>query len=275
MSKCFTVYCIDVSLRPLLAVAMIWVGVVFAPTAAVAQSAIPAYEKQDVSKILVVTENGDGNQSYSLDTELITEILQNLKPHAMNYPTRFANEQDKENAKTNVGQLTRVLERMTQDDNADSGLMYQSAVAHNIAHNMGLKGASAKADRCYEILLKRSPEDKQVNYMFGAFLASSNRTKKAIPYLQKADELEFDSAAYTLGMAYAVLGEKDFALDYLNRYAERHPENERLKSVISAVESGKISRDSRGSNTRDSNSDGSSSRGSNSGGSSSRGSNKK
>ena len=206
-----------------------------------AQNSIPRYEKQDVASVLQKEKQKDGTFAYSLDTKLIAGILEVLEPHARVYPTQFASKRDEKQAREDVSKLSKILVAMTKDDEqARSLLLHQSAKLHSMAHNMGLKGAVGHADRCYQLLVKRHPDNMQIKFEYGRYLFFSRRHKASIQYLKAAHENGHETAAFQLGLAHAVTGNKEGALYYLKNYQRRFPDDKNAPRIIRAVENDAI-----------------------------------
>ena len=211
------------------------------PVSLHAQEKVPGYGRLDVSRVVQKKKKRDGTIVYSLDNELIGEVVNSLKPHAARYPTQFASKSDEKKAREDVGKLSKILVSMTKDDeNARSQLLHQSAVLHSMAHNMGLKGAAPQADRCYLLLIDRHPDSLGMKFEFGRYLFFSSRPGESIEYLKQAHESDHETAAFQLGLAYAVVGRKEAALYFLRNYQQRHPDDKNALRIIKAVEEDKI-----------------------------------
>lgn len=211
------------------------------PVSLHAQEKVPGYSRIDVAMVVQKKKKRDGTMEYSLDTELIGEVLNSLKPHAALYPTQFASKSDENKAREDVGKLSKILVAMTKDDeDTRSQLLHQSAVLHSMAHNMGLKGAAPQADRCYRLLIDRNPDNIEMKFDFGRYLFFSSRPDESIEYLKQAHESDHETAAFQLGLAYAVVGRKEAALYYLRNYQQRHPDDKNAPRIIKAVEEDKI-----------------------------------
>ena len=76
--------------------------------------------------------------------------------------------------------------------------------------------------------------------MYGRFLAGAKKPKEAIPYLEKALEAGVGDAAYALGMTHLSLGDKQKALENLEDYRKRRPNDENTVKIIDAIRNGTI-----------------------------------
>ena len=87
--------------------------------------------------------------------------------------------------------------------------------------------------------LKIAPDNLNVNYNYGVFLASASKIKESIPYLEKALSLGAIDAEYSLGMVYVSLGDKSKALQYLENYKKSTSNNSEVSKLIEALKNEK------------------------------------
>lgn len=76
--------------------------------------------------------------------------------------------------------------------------------------------------------------------MYGTFLAGVGKPGEALPYLEKARSAGVTDAAYTIGMAYLSLGDREQALTNLEEYKRRKPGDGSVDNLIEAIHNGKI-----------------------------------
>jgi tetratricopeptide (TPR) repeat protein len=119
-------------------------------------------------------------------------------------------------------------------------LLLRAGFLNSIGHNLNIAGSGEKTTAIFQRLLTTSPSHPQGNYMYGTFLASANRPKEALPYLEKALSVGVIDAAYAIGMAYLILGDKNKALENLEGYKRRKPSDGNVDRLIDAIRNGKI-----------------------------------
>jgi len=76
--------------------------------------------------------------------------------------------------------------------------------------------------------------------MYGTFLAGVGKPKDALPYLEKALSVGVSDAAYALGMTHLSLGNKESALENLEAYRQRNPNDMNVAKLIDAIRNGKV-----------------------------------
>ena len=191
------------------------------------------YGKYDVTKVRTIVENKAGNQ-YGIDLKYLDPILHDLGRHARNYPAQFDTPQERQRAAQDVIAISRILDVMVGEPKPNSELLLRAGFVNMVGRNLDIPGTADKASANFKKLLKAKPADAQGNYLYGTFLAGEGKTKKAIPYLEKALAAGVAEAAYTLGMAHLSLGNKKKALESFEEFKKRTPFYE--ESVIRHIE---------------------------------------
>ncbi|MDR0480701.1 MAG: hypothetical protein LBG66_02305, partial [Gallionellaceae bacterium] len=70
--------------------------------------------------------------------------------------------------------------------------------------------------------------------------SGTGKPNEALPYLKKALAGGIADANYSIGMTYLALGDKELALKNLESYAQRRPDDEKVKAFIEAIRDGKV-----------------------------------
>ncbi len=180
------------------------------------------YGKYDVTKVRTIVENKAGNQ-YGIDLKYLDPILHDLGMHARNYPAQFDTPQERQRAGQDVITISRILDVMVSEPKASPELLLRAGFINMVGRNLDIPGAADKASTNFTKLLKAEPSHAQGNYLYGTFLAGEGKTKKAVPYLDKALAAGVADAAYTLGMAHLSLGNKQKALESFEEFKKRSP----------------------------------------------------
>lgn len=196
------------------------------------------YGDYDTQRLFTVVDTPSGKKT-GLDVGYLDRMLNDLFHHAKDYPPRFDSPKDKERAVRDVKAASKLLDSVTGDPKADPEVLWRAALLNHFGYSLDVPGSAAKAVGIFQKILAANPSDPRGNYMFGDFLSSAGKPKEALPYLQKAISLGVPDAAYTLGMTYVLLGDKENALKNLEEYRRRHP-NSGIDKVIDGVRSGKV-----------------------------------
>jgi tetratricopeptide (TPR) repeat protein len=197
------------------------------------------YGNYDLERLVRVSETPSG-KAYSIDTAYLDQVIRDLSVHAGSYPTQFDTPQDKQRATQDAKALSGMLDILINVPSPNPELLFRAGYVNIIGYNLDIAGAAEKADAIFRKLLTASPSDPRGNYRYGAFLAGSGKPKEALPYLKKALAAGVDGAAYSLGMTYLSLGDKEQALKNLEDYKRRKPGDTSVDTLIDAIRNGKV-----------------------------------
>jgi predicted Zn-dependent protease len=197
------------------------------------------YGRYDTKRLLTATETPEGKK-YGFGGPYLGQMMNDLSAHARNYPPQFDTPQDKQRATNDVKALSGMLDLLINNPNPDLGLLTLAGDVNSMGHNLDIPGAAQKANSVFLRLLAAAPSDPRGNYMYGNFLAGVGKPKEALPYLEKALAVGVVEAAYTIGMAYLTLGNKEQALKNLENYKQRRPSDGNVDKLIDAIRNGRI-----------------------------------
>ena len=197
------------------------------------------YGRYESKRILLVSQTPAG-KTYGLDVKYLDQMMGNLSIHAKNYPPQFDNNQDKQRAIQDVKALSGMLDILMKGPSANPALLWRVGLLNSMGHNLDIPGSAEKASAVFQQLLAMSPSDPRGNYMYGTFLAGVGKLKEALPYLEKALFFGVTDATYTLGMTHLSLGHKEKALENLNAYRQRNPNDPNVVALVDAIRNGRI-----------------------------------
>jgi tetratricopeptide (TPR) repeat protein len=197
------------------------------------------YGDYDVRKVVSVREDANGKKLADFDMNYLDKITSDLSAHAENYPPRFDTDEDKTKARKDVGQLIYIL-GVLKEGNGDKEIMIRAGHIYSIAHNLDVPGAAEKAKNVYSQLISRYPDDSNIAYKYGVFLAGTGQLDESIPYLNEALSAGILNANFSIGMVYLAKGDKKKALSYLKKYVAVNPKDVNASHIIEAIESGNV-----------------------------------
>lgn len=196
------------------------------------------YGKYDLDRMRTIEETSSGKK-YGMDEKYLDPMLHDLGFHARNSPPQFDTDEDRKRAVLDVRAMSGMFDAVLSGPEPDTELLVRAGFLNIIGRNLGIPGSAEKAKTYFNSLLKAAPSDPQGNYLYGTFLASEGKTKKALKYLEKALSVGVTDAAYTLGMAYLKLGNKKKALENLEIFRQRSPyHDESVAKLIEDIQSG-------------------------------------
>lgn len=195
--------------------------------------------KHSLKKIITVSDASTGAHT-SVHLDYLDQILTDLSLHARNYPPTFDTPQDKARAVEDVKTLSVLLEILVNGPNPHPELLLRAGLLNSIGHNLDIPGTADEAKLLFQKLLATSPSDPRANYHYGTFLAGAAKSREALPYLEKALSAGVGDAAYSIGMAYLILGDKQKALSNLEAYQQHRPNDEPLAKLIDDIRNGQF-----------------------------------
>lgn len=197
------------------------------------------YGHHDPKRMLTVAETPAGKK-HGLDLRYLDQMLNDLALHARNYPPQFDTAQDRQRAVQDVKMLSGMLDILIAGPSPNAELLARAGFLNSIGHNLDIPGSTEKTAAIFNKLLTAAPADPRGNYMYGAFLAGAGKSREAIPYLEKALAVGIADAAYSLGMAYLTLGDKQKALQHLDVYQQRNPNDGNVAKLIDGIRNGTL-----------------------------------
>lgn len=195
--------------------------------------------KHSLKKIITVSDASTGAPT-SVHLDYLDQILTDLSLHARNYPPTFDTPQDKARAVEDVKTLSVLLDILVNGPNPHPELLLRAGLLNSIGHNLDIPGTADEAKLLFQRLLATSPSDPRANYHYGTFLAGAAKSREALPYLEKALSAGVGDAAYSIGMAYLILGDKQKALANLEAYQQHRPNDEPLAKLIDDIRNGQF-----------------------------------
>ena len=176
-----------------------------------------------------------GEASFSLRS--IDATLSKVAAHAQNFPPKFSSSAERAEVEAALREAITILDAAVEQYPDNPDLLRRDGFANAMGHNLDFEGCADRCSKSFERLLVLRPADKQANFYYGGFLASTaTGLKDSIPYLKKAVALGVSDAHYTLGFVYTAQGDKTNALLHLREYSKLHPEDDAVKRRIAKLE---------------------------------------
>jgi tetratricopeptide (TPR) repeat protein len=197
------------------------------------------YGHYDSKRILAVSETPSG-KTYGIEVKYLDQMLNDLGFHAKNYPPQFDTPQDKQRAIQDITMLSGMLDILVNGPNPNPEVLLRAGFLNSLGFNLDIPGSAEKTTSIFQKLFAISPSEPRANYIYGTFLASTTRFKEAIPYLKTALAAGAKDADYALGMTYLALGDKKKALENLEAYRQRSPNDGSIIRLVDALRSGTL-----------------------------------
>jgi len=197
------------------------------------------YGNYDARRILTVAETPSGKR-HGIDMPYLDQMVNDLATHAKNYPPNFDSDADRQRATRDAGMLAGILDILVNGPNPHPEILFRAALVNSFGHNLKIPGAAEKASSIFQRLLVISPDHPRTNQYYGMFLAGTGKFRESIPFLEKALAAGFVDASYSLGMVHLSLGDKVKALEYLENYQKRNPNDANVVRLIEGIRDGKV-----------------------------------
>ncbi|MDX2226872.1 MAG: tetratricopeptide repeat protein [Verrucomicrobiae bacterium] len=205
-------------------------------------TALPAQAPRQITleDCAMVTRDAKGRRLVRINPEAVDAYLEPVGSRIMPPPPRFRNAAEKKQALEILTPIIELLNTAVAASPNDPDTLLRAGYANGLGYHLQIEDCYEAANRNFERFLSIRPEHTGGNYLFGMFLATTREGKrKSIRYLEKASkDPEYDDALFTLGLMYVRVDRKDKALDCLNQYLKLHPNHEKTRQVIMAVETG-------------------------------------
>jgi tetratricopeptide (TPR) repeat protein len=197
------------------------------------------YGNYDPKRMLTVSESPSGKK-FGIDGKYLDLILSDLAFHAKNYPPKFDTLQDRQRATRDIKILSGILDILISEPNPNPEFLWRAGLLNSMGYNLDISGSAEKTSAIFQKMLAASPSDPRGNYMYGTFLAGSGKAKQAIPYLEKALAVGVMDSAYTLGMTYLALGDRQKALFNLENYRRHHQGDTEIEKLVDTLKNGEV-----------------------------------
>lgn len=198
------------------------------------------YGHYDIKQIVTVNRSDSGQNSLTISFVHLDQLINDLQSHASSYPPRFDSPDDLRRARADVKALSAILDIALKSPSPSQRLLLRAAVLNSVGHNLDVPGTGQSAMAAFTALMRQVPDDPRANFLYGKFLFDAGRPADAIPVLEKAKSLGIANADFFLGLAYGATGNKDKALENLERYAKREPNDTNAAKIIDAIRNGHV-----------------------------------
>ena len=198
------------------------------------------YGHYEIKSIATVSQSATGQHSVTINFSLLDQLLADLSIHNNNYPAQFDTAEDRQRAVRDVIAVSKILDILLDNPSPNAEVLLRAAEVNGIGHNLDIPGAGEKAMTDFTALLNRSPDDPRADYLYGKFLVSAGKPREAIPLLEKAKATTALNADWTLGLAYLALNARAKALESLEEYVKRVPNDKNAAKLIDAIRNGAV-----------------------------------
>jgi len=198
------------------------------------------YGHYEVSKIVTIATSKSGSNQATVNLRNIDDMISDLTQHARNYPPHFDSAEDAQRARTDIANALKLLGVFAANPQLPPQILLRIARLGNLGNNLDVPGAGQEAIANYSRLLTLAPQNAELNFEYGQFLASTPQLPLGIPYLEKAKSLGVANADYSLALAYTAVGNQKMALLNIESYLKRVPADANAAKIRDAIRTGHV-----------------------------------
>jgi len=198
------------------------------------------YGHYDLNKIPLITET-KSDKEYQMDLGYLDQIFLDIYKHSFSpLLPKFDSPQDKSRAFRDIQGLIILLNIYIDASPApDFQMLGRTALVNHMGYNMGLPDAKKTAEKLYKQMLAIKPDDDHTNFFYGLFLLNSCQCEKSIEHLKKSVKAGNPSAPLVLASVYVITGDNQQALNTLDNYLKKKPNDSAAKTMRNNITSGK------------------------------------
>lgn len=204
-------------------------------------SAIP-YRPHSIEQLKTLFNlNKVGNKYYaSTNLPALLAITEELEVHALEYPVSFDQVSDKIRAQKEVRFLSNMLNQLFPEMNQNRTFLNIALRVNNVAYNLDvqLNDSRARIKKSAQAIFNLDPNDCETHFRLGAFLASAGNVKEGISHLEFAVAQDYFPAYFMLAIAYIMNEENQKAINTLEIYKTKVPDDLHTDEVLNAIRSG-------------------------------------
>ncbi len=202
------------------------------------------YQKHSSSELKKIFNlNKQGGKYYaSPNLEALLTVIESLEIHAIGYPVFFDQDSEKLRAQKETLFLSNMLDLFFPKMKENRTFLNMALRINNIAYNLDVQPieSMSRVKKAAKSLFLLDPNDSESHFRFGAFLASANNVDEGIAHLELAVAQDYYPAYFMLSIAYIMNNENKKAIDMLEMYKARVPNDGNIDKMIEAIRHGNI-----------------------------------
>ena len=201
--------------------------------------ALPALSISQLATLPTVLIPQTTANNAQLDVSVLDDFITFASPKARHYPPVFNSRTERYNATERLKQLTAWIETYAKDNNASYDVLLRAAKLNAMGRNLDLGSDYAVRAGNYIARAIKLKDTAEANFLYGAMLAEGGGFKEGTKYLEKAESMGYLEATQSLAQADLLDDKKDRALQRLNDFKAKNPNNPYIDEQLRIVNSGK------------------------------------
>lgn len=191
---------------------------------------------QFVKTILVPQTTSSNTQ---IDVSVIDDFIANTDAMARHYPPVFPNKSVRYFTTQRLKQLTAWIETYAKNPNASYDILLRAAKLNGMGRNLDLGSDYAIRAGNYIARAIKINDTGEANFLYGMMLSEGGGFKEGEKYLNKAISMGYAEAEQSLAQADLLNDRRDKALERLQKFKIKYPNDTKIDQQIAIVNSGK------------------------------------
>lgn len=193
----------------------------------------------DVNFLPTVMIPSTTNNSGNLDVSIVDDFIATSMPMARHYPPVFPNKSVRYFTTQRLKQLTAWMETYARNPNASYDVLLRAAKLNLMGRNLDLGSDYAVRAGDYIARAIKQKDTGEANFLYGMMLAEGGGFTEGEKYLDKAAKMGYAEAYQSMAQSDLLNDKKDRALQRLNEFKAKYPNDPYIDRQLAIVNSGK------------------------------------
>lgn len=199
---------------------------------------MPTMSISDVNTLATVVIPQSTEHTTQLDVSVVDDFINYVSPMARHYPPVFSSATQRYNAIERVKHLGAWIDTYAKAPNASYDVLLRAAKLNAIGRNLDLGSDYAVRGSSYIARALKLNDTAEANFLYGSMLAEGGGFAEGSKYLEKAESMGFAEATQSLAQADLLDDKKERAIQRLNEFKQKYPNNPYIDEQLRLVNSG-------------------------------------
>lgn len=174
-----------------------------------------------------------------LDVSIVDDFIATAMPMARHYPPVFPNKTVRYYTTQRLKELTAWMENYARDPNASYDVLLRAAKLNLMGRNLDQGSDYAIRAGDYIARAIKQKDTGEANFLYGMMLAEGGGFNEGEKYLDKAAKMGYAEAYQSMAQSDLLNDKKDKALQRLNDFKAKYPNDPYIDRQLAIVNSGK------------------------------------
>lgn len=201
--------------------------------------AMPTISVTDTNFLPTVIIPSTTTNPTNLDVSVVDDFIATTTPMARHYPPVFPNKSVRYFTTERLKQLTAWMETFARNPDASYDVLLRAAKLNTMGRNLDLGSDYAIRAGDYIARAIKQKDTGEANFLYGMMLAEGGGFNEGEKYLQKAANMGYAEAYQSMAQSDLLNDKKDKALQRLNEFKTKYPNDPYIDRQLAIVNSGK------------------------------------